>query len=208
MNNIFLSILLAGVSVATALASAMVEIPAGSFIMGDKPGTDQTLDAFFIDKYEVSNEEYASAVPGHSYPEGAGPHPVSGISWAEALKFCEQFGKRLPTEAEWEKSARGTDGRIYPWGNDAPREKPHPYFSGLVKRRAGLQKQDVSPYGVYGLAGSVWEWTSGESEGKKVARGGLWNLHLDYEYSRTYDRNFVDAGQRFPFLGFRCARSK
>ena len=178
--------------------------------MGENSGSDQmlTLEVFFIDKYEVTNEEYSATVPGHSYPSGAGPHPVSDITWSEALSFCEKNGKRLPTDAEWEKSARGADGRVYPWGNDLPRESPHPYFSGLVKRRVGLQKRDVSPYGVYGMAGSVWEWTLGESGGKKVARGGLWNLHLDYEYSKTYDRLFVDAGQKFPFLGLRCARSK
>lgn len=188
----------------------MVEIPAGSFIMGENSVSDQTvaLDVFFIDKYEVSNDEYSTWVPEHSYPDGAGLHPVSGITWESARAFCEKNGKRLPTEAEWEKSARGTDGRVYPWGNDTPREKPHPYFSGLVKRRVGFQKQDVSPYGIYGMAGSVWEWTLGESEGKKAVRGGLWNLHLDYDYSKTYDQGFIDAEQKFPFLGFRCAHSK
>jgi formylglycine-generating enzyme required for sulfatase activity len=166
-----------------------------------------TLNAFFIDQYEVTNAEYAEKVPSHRFPADADLHPVSDVTWENARRFCEESGKRLPTEEQWEKAARGADGRIYPWG-DKVEKKPHPYFSGLIKRKVGSQKQDVSFYGVSDMAGSVWEWTLGESDGKKVARGGLWNLHLDYEHSKTYDRNFFAADQRFPFLGFRCARSK
>lgn len=197
-------IIIAGISASPIFASEMVEIPAGNFVMGIDSETVK-LDTFFIDRHEVTNAEYA--VSGHRYPAGAEMHPVSDVTWAEAMAFCKKSSKRLPTEAEWEKAARGADGRVYPWG-DKVREKPHPYFSGLIKRRVGLQTQDTSPYGVADMAGSVWEWTLDENEGKKVARGGLWNLHLDYEYSKTYDRAFIVAGQRFPFLGFRCARSK
>lgn len=209
MNHIFLIILIA-ISfgrLSTVIASPLAEIPAGPFISGNnsEPAQTATLGTFFIDTYEVTNAEYAEKFL-HIYPADAGLHPVTGITWGEAQTFCEKSGKRLPTESEWEKAARGTDGRIYPWGNNTPKEKPHPYFSGLIKRRVGLQKQDTSPYGVSDMAGSVWEWTQGKSGEKKVARGGLWNLHLDYEYSKTYDRNFVDADQRFPFLGFRCAQ--
>ena len=197
-------LMIAWVLVSPIFAGQMAEIPAGAFIFGNGSET-QMVDSFFIDIYEVTNAEYA--VADHHYLSDAGLYPVSGVTWEEAKRFCEKSGRRLPTEWEWEKAARGADGRVYPWGNRS-REKAHPYFSGLIKRRVGLQKKDISPYGVFDMAGSVWEWTLGESEGKKVARGGLWNLHLDYEHSKTYDQNFVVAGQSFPFLGFRCVRSK
>ena len=77
---------------------------------------------------------------------------------------------------------------------------------GVIKRRVGLNKRDVSPYGVLGMAGSVWEWTQDSVGEKIITRGGLWNHHLDYEYSKTYERNLIDPNDRFIFLGFRCAR--
>lgn len=196
-----------------AFASDMAEVPAGPFIMGDDAEPDSaprrtlTLETFFIDRDEVTNAEYAERFPGHVFPKDADPHPATGMNWDEARRYCEQTGKRLPAETEWEKAARGTGGRVYPWGDAPPRDKPHPYFSGLIKRRAGFQKYDVSPYGASGMAGSVWEWTGDEQDGKKIARGGLWNLHLDYEHARTFDKILVAPDQRFPFLGFRCARS-
>jgi len=72
----------------------------------------------------------------------------------------------------------------------------------------GLNRNDISYYGLNDMAGSVWEWTGEQVDGKIVVRGGLWNLHLDYEYSKTFERNLLDPDRRFPFLGFRCARSK
>lgn len=164
------------------------------------------LDHFWIDVYEVTNEEFAQQFPQHAFWKGAGPHPVTHITWEEAKAFCEKVGKRLPREEEWEKAARGDDANIYPWGNKKPRKKAHPFYSGLIKRRVGLNKKDISPYGVRDMAGSVWEWTTSEMDGKKITRGGLWNFHLEYEFSKTFDRNLIDSSSRLPFLGFRCAR--
>jgi formylglycine-generating enzyme required for sulfatase activity len=192
----------------------MVEIPAGPFVSANPSSSlsDKQprvhLEAFLIDTHEVTNEEFVGKFPGHIFWPGAESHPVSDISWHEARKFCALSGKRLPSEMEWEKSAGGPKGRLYPWGNKLPKKNPHPYFSGIIKRRVGLNRKDVSFYGARDMAGSVWEWTADRVDGKSVVRGGLWNLHLDYEYSKTYERNLILPDRRFIFLGFRCARSK
>ena len=193
---------------------SMIEIPGGPFIQGAPSPTrpeknaDASLQPFFIDSFEVTNHEFSTRFPEHAFRPGADAHPVSHVTWREANTYCRRVGKRLPSEAEWEKAARGTDGRLYPWGDKVPKRKPHLYISGLVKRRVGLNRKDVSAYGVRDMAGSVWEWTADRKDGKAITRGGLWNHHLDYEYSKTFERNLVDPKSRFIFLGFRCARSK
>ncbi len=189
----------------------MIQIPGGPFLMGemDKPTSSSqtvTVDEIWIDKFEVSNAEFTALFPEHTYPEGSGRHPVSLVTWEEARRYCEQIDKRLPTESEWEKAARGTDGRPYPWGNKKLRRKAHPSISGMIKRIVGFNKRDVSVYGVRDMAASVWEWTMGRSQGKRVARGGVWNHHLDYEYSRVYEFIEVAPEKAYIFLGFRCVR--
>ncbi len=194
-----------------AYSKTMIKIPAGAFLMGE---ADRSLvspkmvvvDDFWIDQFEVSNAEFSAVFSERSYPAGADRHPVSLVTWEEAKHYCERRNKRLPTEAEWEKAARGIDGRTYPWGNKALRRRAHPSQSGMVKRSVGFNKKDVSPFGVRDMAASVWEWTLGDIEGRKIARGGVWNHHLDYEYSATTDRIEVNPEQQYIFLGFRCAR--
>ena len=166
------------------------------------------LETFSIDRFEVTQQEFALQFPDFVFWQGAETHPVTRITWQEAKTYCQQVGKRLPTEEEWEKSARGTDARLYPWGDKTLRKKPHPFYSGIIKRRVGLNKKDTSPYGVRDMSGSVWEWTASAENNKQITRGGLWNHHLDYEYSKTYDRNRIAPTERFIFLGFRCAKSK
>jgi formylglycine-generating enzyme required for sulfatase activity len=193
------------------LYAEMIPIPAGPFLMGETseqgvPSREIAVGEFFIDPVEVTNREFKKIFPAHTYPSGADDHPVSLVTWDEAKSYCERIDKRLPTEAEWEKAARGTDGRIYPWGNKTLRTAAHPSISGMIKRVAGYNKKDRSPYGVLEMASSVWEWTTGESGKEKVARGGLWNLHLDYDYSATFDRITIAPERRYIFLGFRCVR--
>jgi len=205
------------------LATPMVSVPAGEFTMGPEGKNNVFVETFAIDRHEVTNAEFATVFPEHAFREGAADHPVTNITWHEARDYCQRLNKRLPSDSEWEKAARGTEGFNYPWGNKAPRKKPHPFYSGVVKKNAGSNKKDLSPYGVYDMAGSVWEWTgssadSGSSadaessaDGEsnyKIVRGGLWNLHLDFEYSQTHDRIRLPAGERYVFLGFRCARSE
>ena len=104
-------------------------------------------------------------------------------------------------------SAKGRSGSIYPWGNHPLRKRPHPFYSGVVKTKTGSNKQDVSPYGVHDMAGSVWEWTADSQGPSKIIRGGLWNLHLDFQYSKAYEKAAIPPGERLSFLGFRCVRS-
>lgn len=197
--------------VASNLHSKMVRVPEGSFVMGDVGASDHPrpevfVPAFWMDIFEVTNADFHSRFRNHAFPAGAERHPVSGITWSEAKAYCEVLGKRLPTEAEWEKAARGTKAWRYPWGNKKIRKRAHPSISGMIKRVVGFNRKDISSYGAREMASSVWEWTLGEIEGKKVVRGGLWNEHLDYEYSTTFDRFGIAPEKRFIFVGFRCVQ--
>jgi formylglycine-generating enzyme required for sulfatase activity len=191
------------------LSGPMIDIPGGTLSRGGEAQAgsgDLTLKPFRIDQYEVTNEAFAERFPTHRFRPGAGRHPVTGVTFGEAARYCAMDGGHLPTSPEWEMAARGPDDRIFPWGNKTPKKNPQTYYSGVIKRKGGSDRTDKSYYGVRDMAGSVWEWVDEERDGQKAARGGMWNLHLDYEYSKITDRIWVDPGQRFIFLGFRCAR--
>jgi len=130
------------------------------------------LPAYYIDRYEVTNREYRRFLqatqfdrePGRwengVYPEGMGDHPVTNITWDEALTYALWAHKRLPTEAQWEKAARGTDGRLFPWGNTPSKKAANVGVEGARQSRpVGSYPEDVSPYRVYDMAGNVMEWT-------------------------------------------------
>ncbi|MBI5136353.1 MAG: SUMF1/EgtB/PvdO family nonheme iron enzyme [Nitrospirae bacterium] len=132
------------------------------------------LPAFYIDRYEMTNAEYlqfldVTEIPqsapatweDNHYPEGMGDYPVTGLNWYQATFACMHFGKRLPTEAEWEKAARGADGRTYPWGNGFEEAKAN-ISRGEHGRLmpVGSFPQGASPYGVEDMIGNAWEWTS------------------------------------------------
>ena len=162
-------------------SSILIEIPAGSFIMGSnddkdrKPVHEVYLDKYFIGKYEVTNSQYKKYcdATGYPYPEDAKysgmtayfinypNYPVVNVSWNEAKAYCDWACLRLPTEAEWEKASRGTDGRNYPWGNswDASKCIKNIYEKGNQNTSpVGSIPAGISPYGVYDMAGNVWEW--------------------------------------------------
>jgi formylglycine-generating enzyme required for sulfatase activity len=233
----------------------MVLIPEGDFFMGDpagedvrydeNPGHTVRLDAYWIDCYEVTNRLYKRFVDatGHrapfvdaewakpynwintDYPPGTGEYPVVLVSWEDAAAYAAWAGKRLPTEAEWEKAARG--GRVkqqYPFG-DAIDEKHANYFTSII---AANQLKPVgsfpaNAYGLYDMSGNVWEWCGdwylqtyyrgspdanpqGPSEGMyRVFRGGAWINRA--EQLRCSERARNVPSHQSHIIGFRCARS-
>ncbi len=231
-------------------------VPAGEFMMGsweDDPDAQPIhrvyVDAFYIDKYEVTNAQYVHFLNAGGGPTGrcAGHicldtqadtldshilyrhgryvvepgyqrHPVSGVSWYGARAYCQFHGKRLPTEAEWEKAARGVDGRAYPWGDELAPDKLNAGERVGDTRPVGKYPAGVSPYGAHDLAGNVWEWVvdwydvyPGNTytspffgEKYKVVRGGSWN-HPDRD-ARSAHRDIAHPARRIHVVGFRCAR--
>ena len=223
-----------------------VDVPAGEFMMGSDPAVDPDasddempqhavyVDAFRISKYEVTNAQYAQCVratvcdePGdlRYYLDPAyADHPVVYVSWFDAQTFCEWIGGRLPTEAEWEKAARGTDGRIYPWGNEFAESKCNTFESGIGDTtEVGSYSDGASPYGAMDMAGNVWEWVAdwydagyyseapernpqGPDSGEvRVLRGGSWYYYQDLARCASRPRYSPDA--RGSHVGFRVAAS-
>jgi len=168
-----------------AIPGEMVLIPAGEFIMGSNknsnvdearsfPEHKVKLPAYWIDKYEVTNEEFMSFSIANSYPgEGADEGkdwrifatmekmnvPVVYITWKDANEYCKSKGKRLPTEQEWEYAARGPNGYDYPWGNEWENGRSMTNEAGREAVDIGLY-DDVSPFGVHDMLGNVQEWTN------------------------------------------------
>ena len=230
---------------------AFMRIPAGEFLMGSDPKVDQGaysneqpqrkvhLDGYWMGKHPVTNTHYAAFVkaigrqaPQHwqsgKIPSGKEHHPVVNVSWEDAAAFCTWASQvtgrevRLPTEAEWEKAARGADGRIYPWGKEAP-DKSRCNFAGNENGTTPVGKYSPlgdSPYGCVDMAGNVWEWCAdwfdggyyktaparnppGPQKGDyRVLRGGSW-LYGGGSVSCASRGGYAptDMGD---FWGFRC----
>lgn len=201
-------------------SEGMVKIPGSSYTVGvDVSGetyapTQQVdLNEFWIDQYEVTNAKYArfltetdQATPA-DWPEGNFPsseenHPVDGVNWDSAVAYCRWANKRLPTEAEWEVAARGTEGLLFPWGNN-PRDVSLPQ-GGTYE--VGSNADNQSPFGVYDMGGNVWEWV-GDSyapikPGNRLLRGGANGFLQNMAYRLQGDPNIPTM---MASAGIRCA---
>jgi iron(II)-dependent oxidoreductase len=181
----------------------MALVPAGPFLYGE--GDEQRtlrLPAFWIDLFEVTNGRYGE-FRAREYNPIEAHRPIANVSWTQAMQFCRFSGKRLPTEQEWEKAARGDDGRRYPWGDTFD---PAVVNFGSRERGAtdvGKFEDGRSPYGLYDMAGNVMEWTDSGDDQVKVYRGGSWASPPSDV--RTTIRGSIGPSHRLPDLGFRCA---
>ncbi|MBL0347102.1 formylglycine-generating enzyme family protein [Candidatus Villigracilis affinis] len=222
----------------------MVLVPEGEFIMGSSFGYPDEgpehkvyLDSFSIDKYEVTNAQYGICVAAgvclpptdlglrdrevyYGNPEFDN-YPVVNVEWEMAKTYCEWRGAQLPTEAQWEKAARGTDARLYSWGNEIDQTFANYNVNLGNTTPVGAYESGVSPYGAYDMTGNVEEWVADwyaaeyyanspssnplgpETSDRKVSRGGSWSS--DYDFSRTTFRFKGDPTYASVSLGFRCA---
>lgn len=231
----------------------MVYIPGGGFLMGSTekdgrvgmtvgvdeiPQHEVTIKGFYMDRYEITVGEFKRFLEttGHKtpriwtdqdwvkiYPVPEDRHPMNGVSWYDADAYCRWAGKRLPTEEEWEKAARGTDGRQWPWGNEPnlpSHVRANTQEAGVGwTMPVGSYPEGVSPYGVYDMTGNVMEWTSSwyqpypgstlerEAFGEKykVLKGGAWE-NPSVPLGRAAYRHSVAPQWDHPGHGFRCAR--
>lgn len=255
----------------------MVLIPAGTFLMGagdndfiaapdERPQHEVTLPQFYLDRYEVTVEQYAAflnrlgayerACDGVdcAWPQelagytsylsqqdigdgsvqffattGFANYPINHVSWFGAQMYCQSVGARLPTEAEWEYAARGTDGRIFPWGDLAPEPTGDlaVFQSDSYEdmKPVNALPNGASPFGIYGMAGSMWEWTSDwynenyyaesssidpagpETGFARVIRGGAWPFNNQVDRIRSTNRSSLTPDFISSAVGFRCARA-
>jgi len=164
---------------------------------------------FYIDKYEVTNQDFQECVAGGGCKKtkktsrfDAPNQPVVYVNQEEARTYCQWAGKRLPKEQEWQEAAQGADGREYPWGNSAPNCNLAHNNACEIGRTlpVGSKPAGASPYGAMDMAGNVMEWV----EEKDILRGSSWVD--DPAALRVSDRNAEFAGVRFNCFGFRCAR--
>jgi len=227
----------------------MVLIGAGDFIRGTNErlpdeGPQHTLkvDAFYIDRYEVTNLQYLKFIQndgkrelpkllkGGQVPAGKADHPVTYVSWYDATAYCAWAGKRLPSDIEWEKAARGNDARSFPWGNEfsinnsnSPVRWKELHLIGDTTP-VGAFENGKSAYGVYDMSGNVWEWTSSRYEAYpgntrksenyggnyRTLKGGSWWDCSFYQCgisAPVYNRSFFHPKTKNNSFGFRCAKN-
>ncbi len=193
----------------------------------ETPQRQIEVGAFLIDSIEVTNKRYKKIFPAHKYPSNLENHPVVNVTWTQANDFCVAVSGRLPTENEWERAARGNDGNIYPWGDEFDPGKAVFVESGGAEaklkvgsfeleesgntllggtRPAGSYPGGASSFGVYDMAGNVWEWVAGyydKNNALRLLKGGSW---LTPQVSlRSATRLFDFDDSRYNDYGFRCA---
>jgi len=236
----------------------LIFIPAGRFLMGtsdeeveedfkackelvpecdrrifdaEKPEHLVWLDAYYIDRYNVTNKQYLECILDNecSPPRRSqflkdpayADYPVVFVDWNQARNYCSWAGGRLPTEAEWEKAARGTDGFRYPWGDEF--DESRLVWNASKPQPVGGRKTGRSPYGLEDMAGNVWDWVAdwfdptyyerapymnpaGPERGRhRVFRGGSWSTDVP-QFLRSMTRNHNRPTRWSPFVGIRCAK--
>ncbi len=232
----------------------MVAVPAGKFLLGtsdvqlnawlrehrqdrretfkaEQPQCRVALPGYWIDKNLVTVGQYQKfcAATNHEMPEEPrwgwqANHPMVGVTWEEAAAYAKWAGKRLPRELEWEKAARGTDGRLFPWGNRWDASRAADFATSKSTRPVGSFPAGASPYGALDMAGNVWEWCADwydetayaryakgnlappKTGTQKVLRGGAWYGDVRPRYFRCADRVHFRPTDRHDGGGFRCAR--
>jgi len=223
----------------------MIYIPAAEIMMGDekgdideKPAHVVYVDGFYIDQYEVTNEFYAICVnegvcrepesigetnmsSKYYYDPQYAKYPINTVNWHMAKTYCEWRGARLPTEPEWELAARGTDGRLYPWGDEIDCSYANYRNCNRQPVEVGSYETGKSVYGVYDMAGNVWEWVADKFQhypyvanydgqvteyDSRVVRGGGWKD--DPQSLRSSNRSYLHPWLFYDYetVGFRCAR--
>ena len=228
--------------------SGMRFVPAGQFLMGSPTADDRTaqpvhgvqLTAFCLDETGVTVAAYRGcpASAGCSVPDTTmycnwgvaerDQHPINCLDWSQSRAYCQWRGGDLPTEAQWEYAARGTDGRTYPWGNDAPGLQLCWNRFGTSNSTCPVRSypSGVSPFGLFDLAGNLWEWTRdaygpytgdagsfalnptvpGTADSTRAMRGGSWYSTMPINVRAT-NRNLSAPATRYSYIGFRCAHS-
>ena len=198
----------------------MIFIPEGPFLMGNdsedalnssRPAHEVTLKGYWIDRYEVTNHQYAKCVatqfctepkkrssatrPDYFGNSEYAAYPVIYVDYYQAAAYCNWAGKRLPTEAEWEKVARGEKGLLYPWGNKLPKELPAQInlFESGDTAPVNAFPEGISPYGIYNMEGNVWEWTADQFD------------QFYYSKSPARDPQAVTGGNDYVIRGFSWA---
>jgi formylglycine-generating enzyme required for sulfatase activity len=192
---------------------------AASFFASERPPAETTLPPFYVDRFEVTNEQYRRFLTANpqqrkpkfwSYPQyNSARQPVVGVGWADAEAYAKWAGKRLPTEEEWEKAARGSDGRLWPWGNTAAADHYNGRSQGrYLPTRVGSSPAGDSPYGAADMAGNVWEMTSGLWDSTSHAMRGGSFLNDDAEVRTTvrWAASAEAEANGAPWLGFRCVQ--
>jgi iron(II)-dependent oxidoreductase len=204
----------------------MLLVPAGKFVMGlnggspdERPQRQVETDAYYIDRAEVTNEDFKTVFPQHTFQKGKEQYPVSDVSFKQASEYAQAVGKRLPTEAEWEKAARGLDAREYPWGQEFNKELCNFDGGGAGGPiRVGTFKLGVSPFGCVDMAGNVYEWTSSWYQAYpgnadvtaeygqifRVLRGG--SYMTDRFHARCARRHYDRMDAHREDYGFRCVK--
>ncbi len=202
-------------------AGEMVRVGGGDLVDPNQPGRLTKVAPFRIDKYEVTNAQYARFRPDHQYPETQADFPVTNITWEEAKAYAEWAGKDLPTEAEWEFAAGAADGRRFPWGAE---KRVPPIKKADDLDRVGSYRDNASPAGCFDMEGNVWEWTSDDvvantallmasangahaAAPKKILKGGWRQLKKSVVApAAVSERLTLEATARSPQVGFRCVQ--